>query len=134
MRLDLSEQVVTYVVSEVEEEAEHLAKVVAAYHGSLSVHVRVVVENFEQVAHLDESLFVAKHGAAPERLKNLIDGVLGVGTLYEHLLADQHGVVVGVHVRQLVDLLAQNVVQRLLHLFFVDSLLPLLVNVIKLPD
>lgn len=52
-----------------------------------TVHVRVVVENLQQVAHLEESLLVAEHLALglAERLQNQCDCLLCVAAIRERL-------------------------------------------------
>ena len=65
-------------VGQVKKETKHFAKIVSPHLGQLSVHVRVVVENLKQVAHLEKGFVITGDGAALERLQDLLDGVFGV--------------------------------------------------------
>ena len=88
LSLELLQEVAPYAISEVEEEAEHFAEIITAHLRGLTVHVRIVVENLQQIVHLNERILVPWHIAASERSQDGLDHILGVLALRISLKLD----------------------------------------------
>lgn len=103
----------------------------------LSVHVWVIVEDFKQVAHLQESFLVTHDFTTPERRQNLPNDVPRVGAFCVGLELTDHTIVSAVRVAfigQFSNLIEQRPAQDLLHLHFADGLAACFVDSIELAD
>ena len=119
-------------IGQVEKETKHLAKIVSPHLCQLAVHVRVVVENLEQVAHLEKSFVITSDGAALERLQDLLDGVFGVGTSRKSLDTSVPIIVFRVVIINLIYLLSEDLMECLLDLVFINQAAPSCIDTIKL--
>ena len=73
------------MICQVEKQAKDLAEVIATHHCEFTVHIRVVVKNLQQIAHLQERFLVAKDSATTEGGHNLLNRVLRIRALSESL-------------------------------------------------